>query len=91
MLNIAEDDWELSHRKLTGINDEGTQGSQVTDWVREKDIEKRGPKPSKSRDEQSHLQEDFEDELNREEVKSSMMCVEPLSYESLPLSMFCSV
>ncbi|XP_074614898.1 protein PAT1 homolog 1-like isoform X1 [Acropora palmata] len=62
-----EDDWELSHRKLTGINDEGTQGSQVTDWVREKDIEKRGPKPSRSRDEQSHLQEDFEDELNREE------------------------
>ncbi|XP_015774966.1 PREDICTED: protein PAT1 homolog 1-like isoform X1 [Acropora digitifera] len=62
-----EDDWELSHRKLTGINDEGTQGSQVTDWIREKDIEKRGPKPSKSRDEQSHLQEDFEDELNREE------------------------
>lgn len=82
---IVEDDWELSHRKLTGINDEGTQGSQVTDWVREKDTEKGGPKSSKSRDEQRHLQEDFEDELNREEVKV-IWFVEPLSYYVLQCS-----
>lgn len=69
---IVEDDWELSHRKLTGINDEGTQGTQVTDWLGEKDFEKAGEKSSKSRDEQSALQEDFEDELNREEVKSNI-------------------
>ena len=76
---IVEDDWELAHRKLSGLHEEGTQEVQYANWLKQKGFEcKQGEeKSTTAKYLHSSTHEDFEDELNREEVKT-MSCIETI-------------
>ncbi|XP_068711836.1 protein PAT1 homolog 1-like [Montipora foliosa] len=64
-----EDDWELAHRKLSGLHEEGTHEVQYANWLKQKGFEcKQGEeKSTTAKYLHSSTHEDFEDELNREE------------------------
>ena len=69
---FVEDDWELAHQKLAGIHvhDEGRHEAQFDEWLRKKGLglQQDDPKSTLSRDVKTANEEDFEDELDREEV-----------------------
>ena len=60
---FVEDDWELAHQKLAGIHvhDEGRHEAQFDEWLRKKGLGLHQHAKTAS-------EEDFEDELDREEA-----------------------
>ena len=69
---FTEDDWELGHRKLAGLlaGDEDTERAQFDEWLKKKGFGLAGddPKSKSSRPVGNTLEDDYEDELDREEV-----------------------
>lgn len=68
--SFTEDDWELAHRKLAGIQNEDAARTEFDDWLRKKGLgsEHDDPKSKSSRAEEATNDDDSENELDREEV-----------------------
>ena len=68
---FVEDDWELSHRKLSGLNSEGTHEAKYDEWLKKKGFELQSSDLglTTTKELKRTGKEDPEDELDREEVK----------------------
>lgn len=66
---FAEDDWEFGHRKLAGlpVEDEASERAQFDEWLKKKGLGSTGDSPE-AKFVGRNIEEDFEDELDREEV-----------------------
>lgn len=66
---FAEDDWEFGHRKLAGlpVEDEASERAQFDEWLKKKGLGSTGDGPE-AKFVGRNIEEDFEDELDREEV-----------------------
>ena len=69
---FIEDDWEIAHRKLAGIENEDASRAHFDDWLRKKGLgsEHDDPKSELSRAVETANDDDSENELDREEVLS---------------------
>lgn len=69
---FTEDDWEIAHRKLAGIQNEDAARADFDDWLRKKGLgsEHDDPKSKLSRAVETAKDDDSENELDREEVLS---------------------
>ncbi|CAH3144700.1 unnamed protein product [Pocillopora meandrina] len=63
-----EDDWEFGHRKLAGlpVEDEASERAQFDEWLKKKGLGSTGD-GSEAKFVGRNIEEDFEDELDREE------------------------
>lgn len=68
---FVEDDWELSHRKLSGLHSEGTHETKYDEWLKKKGFELQSSDLRLTTTKELKItgKEDPEDELDREEVK----------------------
>ncbi|XP_073238360.1 protein PAT1 homolog 1-like [Porites lutea] len=64
-----EDDWELSHRKLSGLHSEGTHEANYDEWLKKKGFELQSSdlRLTTTKELKRTGKEDPEDELDREE------------------------
>jgi len=69
---FTEDDWEIAHRKLTGIQNEDAARKDFDEWLRRKGLESEHDDPNSklSRTVETANDDDSENELDREEVVS---------------------
>ena len=69
---FTEDDWEIAHRKLAGIQNDDTARTDFDDWLRKKGLGSQldDPKSKLSRADETANGDDSENELDREEVLS---------------------
>lgn len=70
-LFFVEDDWELSHRKFSGLHSEGTHEANYDEWLKKKGFELQSSdlRLTTTKELKRMGKEDPEDELDREEVK----------------------
>lgn len=68
---FVEDDWELSHSKLSGLHSEGTHETKYDEWLKKKGFELQSSDLRLTTTKELKItgKEDPEDELDREEVK----------------------